>query len=55
MSPIELLAVPAGHVQVVLGRTYDGPSGSGTAPSTGAPDVPPAPPVITAAGVPCVN
>jgi LCP family protein required for cell wall assembly len=41
-------AVPAGHVRVVLGRTYEGPA----APAT--PQAPPAP-VITAAGVPCVN
>jgi hypothetical protein len=44
-------AVPAGHVRVVLGRTYDGPDAPGAAAT---PQAPPAP-VITAAGVPCVN
>jgi LCP family protein required for cell wall assembly len=53
-------AVPAGHVQVVLGRSYAGPSApdpeAAAAPVAPAVvDEHPAPPPITAAGVPCVN
>jgi LCP family protein required for cell wall assembly len=60
--------VPAGHVQVLLGRDYHGPAtagstqqaggGSAPAPAAGddAPGAPPAQdPPITAGGVPCIN
>jgi LCP family protein required for cell wall assembly len=60
--------VPAGHVQVLLGRDYDGPDSTGTTTGTaGGSTATPAPgddargaspaddPPITAAGVPCIN
>jgi LCP family protein required for cell wall assembly len=60
--------VPAGHVQVLLGRDYAGPDTAGAAvPSVGGSTAAPAPgddahgapaadaPAITAAGVPCIN
>ncbi|RTL70068.1 MAG: LytR family transcriptional regulator [Pseudonocardiaceae bacterium] len=45
-------ALPAGHIEVVLGRDYTGPTGATTPPP--APTSAPAPP-LTADGVPCVN
>jgi LCP family protein required for cell wall assembly len=62
-------AVPAGHVEVVLGRSYAGPTaatgatgaaastgaGTGASSTTGEASSAAAAPPITAAGVPCVN